>query len=87
MGQDSLRTMTAMGPEADVALLHRHVRSSPGSRHSLVRSVCPLSADIVAKVFWDGEQKFLEPLMRLTRGDVRDRMVSSKIDHGPSPWR
>jgi hypothetical protein len=40
--------------------------------------------DIVAKVFLGGEGKFLEPLMRLTRGDVRDRMVSSKINHGPS---
>jgi hypothetical protein len=28
-------------------------------------------ADIVAKVFLGGERKFLEPLMRFTRGDVR----------------
>ena len=33
--------------------------------------------------FWGDERKFLEPLMRLTRGDVRDHIVSSKIDHGP----
>jgi len=25
--------------------------------------------------------------MRFTRGDVRDHIVSSKIDHGPSLWR
>jgi hypothetical protein len=29
------------------------------------------------------ERKFLEPLMRFTRSDVRDHTVSSKIDHGP----
>jgi hypothetical protein len=33
--------------------------------------------------FWGGERKFLEPLMRLMRGDVRDHIVSPKIDHGP----
>ena len=40
-------------------------------------------ADIVAKVFLGGERKFLEPLMRFMRDDVRDHIVSSKIDHGP----
>jgi hypothetical protein len=44
------------------------------------------SGDIVAKVFLGCERKFLEPLMRFTRGDVRDLIASSKIDHGPS-WR
>jgi hypothetical protein len=39
--------------------------------------------DIVTKVFWSGEGKFSEPPMRLTRGDVRGLIVSSKIDHGP----
>jgi hypothetical protein len=40
--------------------------------------------DIVEKSpFWEGEQKILEPLMRFARGDVRDHIVSSKIDHGP----
>jgi len=38
---------------------------------------------LLQKSFWDGERKFLEPLMRFTRGDVRDHIVSSKIDHGP----
>jgi len=32
-------------------------------------------------------EKFLEPLMRFARGDVRDHIVSSKIDHGPPLWR
>jgi hypothetical protein len=32
--------------------------------------------------FWGDERKFLEPLMRFTQGDVRDHIVSSKIDHG-----
>jgi hypothetical protein len=38
----------------------------------------PLCADIVAKVFLGWRTKFLEPLMRFTRGDVRDHIVSSK---------
>ena len=38
---------------------------------------------LLQKSFWGGERKFLEPLMRFTRGDVRDHIVSSKIDHGP----
>ena len=38
---------------------------------------------LLQKSFWGGERKVLEPLMRLTRGDVRDHIVSSKIDHGP----
>ena len=44
--------------------------------------VC-IAPNIVAKVLLGGEQKFLELLMRFTRGDVRDYIVSSKIDHGP----
>jgi hypothetical protein len=48
----------------------------------------PLSGSIpelphVAKAFWGGERKFLEPLMRFTRGEVRDHIVSSRIDHAP----
>ena len=38
---------------------------------------------LLQKSFWGDERKFLEPLMRFTRGDVRDHIVSSKIDHGP----
>jgi hypothetical protein len=38
---------------------------------------------LLQKPFWDDERKFLEPLMRLTRGDVRGHIVSSKIDQGP----
>ena len=41
---------------------------------------------LLQKSFWGDDRKFLEPLMRFTRGDVRDHIVSSKIDHGP-PWR
>jgi hypothetical protein len=36
---------------------------------------------VLKKSFRGGERKFLEPLMRFTRGEVID---SSKIDHGPS---
>jgi len=38
---------------------------------------------LLQKSFWGRERKFLEPLMRFTRGDVRDHIVSSKIDHEP----
>jgi hypothetical protein len=38
---------------------------------------------LLRKSFWGGERKLLEPLMRLTRGDARDHIVSPKIDHGP----
>jgi hypothetical protein len=38
---------------------------------------------LLKKSFRGGDQKFLEPLMRLARGDVRDQIASSKIDHGP----
>jgi hypothetical protein len=38
---------------------------------------------LLQKSFRGGERKFLEPLMRLARGDVRDHIASSKIDHGP----
>jgi hypothetical protein len=38
---------------------------------------------LLKKSFWEGERKFLGPLMRFARGDVRDHIVSSKIDHGP----
>jgi hypothetical protein len=40
------------------------------------------AAILLQKSFWGGERKFLEPLMRLKRGDVRDHIVSPKIDHG-----
>ena len=38
---------------------------------------------LLQKSFRGGERKFLEPLMRLARGDVRDHIASSKINHGP----
>jgi len=39
---------------------------------------------VLQKSFWGDERNFLELLMRFTRGDVRDHIDSSKIDHGPS---
>ena len=49
-------------------------------------STLPLSAFpwiLLQKSFWEGERKFLEPLMRFARGKVRGHIVSSQIDHGP----
>jgi hypothetical protein len=48
----------------------------------------PLSGSIrnypmLQKSFWGGDRKFLKPLMRFTRGEVRDHIASSKIDHAP----
>ena len=37
---------------------------------------------LLQKSFWGDERNFLEPLMRFTSGDVRDHIVSSKIDQG-----
>ena len=42
---------------------------------------------LLQKSFWEGERKFLEPLMCFARGEVRDHIVSSKIDHGSPQWR
>jgi hypothetical protein len=39
---------------------------------------------VLKKSFWGDEQKFLEPLMRFARGDMRDHIVSHKNDHGAS---
>ena len=57
---------SALPPIADIALRSRHVRLVP---------------ILLQKSFWGEEQKFLEPLMRFTRGDVRDHIVSFEIDH------
>jgi hypothetical protein len=39
---------------------------------------------VLKKSFWGDERKFLEPLMRFARGDLRDHIVSHKNDHGAS---
>jgi hypothetical protein len=33
---------------------------------------------LLQKSFWDGERKFLEPLMRFARADVRDRFIRNR---------
>jgi hypothetical protein len=38
---------------------------------------------LLQKSFRGSERKFLEPLMRFTRGDARDHIDWFKIDHGP----
>jgi hypothetical protein len=39
---------------------------------------------ILLKKGFADELKFLGPLMRFSRGNVRDHIVSPKIDHGPA---
>jgi len=71
-------------------------RSDERGGNAQPSSAPPLTADIsqdsghvrlvpilLQKSFWGGERKFLEPLVHFTRGDVRDHIVSSKIDLGP----
>jgi len=36
---------------------------------------------LLQKSFWGGDRKFPKSLMRFTRGEVRDHIVLSKIDH------
>jgi len=50
------------------------------------RAMLTMSVDggiMLQKSFWGADRKFLEPLVRLMLGDVRDHISSSKIDHGP----
>jgi hypothetical protein len=58
---------SALLPTSDVARRSRHFAFGP---------------ILLQKSFWGDERKFLEPLMRFTSGDVRDHMVSLKIDRG-----
>jgi hypothetical protein len=60
--------MSALHSTADIHWGHGNVRFVP---------------ILLQKSFWGGERKFSEPLMRFPDGDVRDHIVSSKIDHGP----
>ena len=53
--------------------------------HRLGRYVCFVPI-VLKKSFLADERKFLGPLMRFARGDVRDHIVSHENDHGP-PYR
>ena len=57
---------------------------SPKNRHRQPNHHVGKVQILLKKSFWGDERKFLEPLMRLTRGDVRDHIALAKIDHGPS---
>ena len=51
------------------------------------RTPCPrplLPSIVLKNSFWGDERNFLELLIRIERGDVRDHIDLSKIDHGPS---
>src|SRR6476659_2240281 len=50
---------SALPPKADSSRTSGHVRFVP---------------IVLQKSFWGDERNFLEPLMRFTRGDVRDRI-------------
>jgi hypothetical protein len=57
-----------------------YLRNRTQLRHYGMSETCRYCCKSLFEVV---KEKFLEPLMRFTRGDVRDRIVSSKIDHGP----
>jgi hypothetical protein len=42
-----------------------------------------LGGIVLKNSFWGDERNFLELLIRIERGDVRDHIDLSKIDHGP----
>jgi hypothetical protein len=42
---------------------------------------------VLQKSFWGGDQNFSGPLMPFARGDMRDRIVLHKNDHGASYGR
>jgi len=63
-----LNQTSELPPETDINTAGRHVSKVP---------------ILLQKSFWEGERKFLEPLMRFARGEVRDHIASSEIDHGP----
>ena len=51
-------------------------------RRTVTMSV--LRGIVLKNSFWGDERNFLELLIRIERGDVRDHIDLSKIDHGPS---
>jgi hypothetical protein len=59
-------TTSAVPPTADIVAHRGHVRKVP---------------ILLQKSFWGDERKFLGPLVRFVRGDVRDHIDSPKIDH------
>jgi hypothetical protein len=67
--------MAPSGQKAKYSLRAHRVRFAPESGLKSDIGGGPLRADIVAKVFLGRRTKILEPLMRFTRGDVRDHMV------------
>ena len=57
------------------------------NRLQIINPACTKVPILLQKSFWGDKQNFLEPLMRFASGDVRDHIVSSKIDQGPPWWR
>jgi hypothetical protein len=69
---------------ATIGVKYYHSHQAPARRRGerIGHYVCYWQI-LLQKSFWEGERKFLEPLMRFARGEVRDHFVSSEIDHGP----
>ena len=65
------------------ATRHRHGGQENADRSLKAVAMSASGQILLQKSFPGGERKFLEPLMHFTRGDARDHIASSKIDHGP----
>jgi hypothetical protein len=65
--------------------------SAEGQTHAIgtkrtwpnVRVESAMRTIVLKNSFWGDERNFLELLIRIERGDVRDHIDLSKIDHGP----
>jgi hypothetical protein len=72
-----------MGQKAAPTALNYDFCFAPIDGHQPTgRLVCFVQI-LLQKSFWDGARKFLDPLMRFMRDDVRDHIIPSKNDHGP----
>src|ERR1700682_576418 len=74
------RDMNAIQAKSD-NLIDTALRNTRGMRWSGDVAIWQI---LLQKSFWVPNEIFKEPLMRFTRGDVRDHIVSSKINHGPA---
>ena len=61
----------------------RPIQMGQSRKCSYLHGTFVVPSILLQKSFWGGGRKFLEPLMRFARGDVRDHIVSFRIDHGP----
>jgi hypothetical protein len=72
------RTRSEQAPDKRVRPRHSQGQTRT-CRISRAESAVP--SIVLKKSFWGDQRKFLEPLMRFARGDMRDHTVSHRIDY------